>query len=87
MDLHPDMDRIHGEVVGRRFYETVIEEDEDEVRIELIFNILRRFGLKLVDITEVIQVRTQSCTDRETLLKLGLWDVVYDKGTSQNYRD
>ena len=33
------MEGIHGEVVGRRFYETVIEEDEDEVRIELKFRI------------------------------------------------
>ena len=33
--------------------------------------------------SEVLRTRKSSCTDRETLLKLGLWDVVFDKGEIQ----
>lgn len=33
--------------------------------------------------SEVLRTRKSSCTDRETLLKLGLWDIVFDEGNTR----
>lgn len=42
--------------------------------------LLKEIQLRNTPEDDFIKPRTQSCTDREKLLKLGLWDVVYDEG-------
>ena len=67
------------EVGVRRIYETEI--DIEEVSFQLFslnnFNYLQE--LYLNKISTLLQNRKISCTDRETLTRLGLWDIVFDE--------
>ena len=87
-DLESGEWQLSENVVGRRFYERDSDEEEGEVRHEMIFELSRLLMLfcqediLAANLPDVFQTRTRSCTDRETLLKLGLWDVVFDEGTS-----
>ena len=52
--------------MGRRNYEADADEEEEE-EIRHVYDVVKN-------------TKSISCTDRNKLLKLGLWDKVYDKG-------
>ena len=77
-----DHQYISEDVVGRRFYERNFDQEVEEVDIDIVsvpdVNILK--DILTGPDEEALKPRRQSCTDRDTLLGLGLWDVVYDEG-------